>query len=68
MKWFTESFLPPAQGSPSLRRVWVEMAHAGGTLHPHYQSPSLRRVWVEIVREDAGINADRVTLLAEGVG
>ena len=54
--------------SPSLRRVWVEIANSTISVSVNSVSPSLRRVWVEIYKYRNDYDDEDVTLLAEGVG
>ena len=53
-------------GSPSTRRVWIEIRYAYGTTEGK-TSPSTRRVWIEIIILLIGLKNCLVTLHTEGV-
>ena len=54
--------------SPSMRRVWIEIARPPLRALLPTRSPSMRRVWIEIADMVSDtVDAANVTLHAEGV-
>ena len=66
MKYSAGSKSGGSYGSPSMRRVWIEITTPIESAHWN-ESPSMRRVWIEIKTNKTHKAETTVTLHAEGV-